>query len=465
MDTTYDVRIWKIEKRQRAKGVTYRVLWRVGEDRFRRSFKTAALAESFRGDLLAAAGRGEAFRSADGMPVSAGRKADERTWFRFACDYMDFKWRDASPGHRRNAAEALVTATFAMVRDVNGKPDDEELRREALRALNPNTRQRAGSEPRAVAWLAANTRAVADFQDGEVAHAVLAALGTRLDGRRCAASTARRKRMTLTNALDYAVSCKLLNRNPLGDLKSTAPSSGKAIRQVDRRSVVNPIQARTLLHAVKDLGTQGDHLYAFFGCMYFAALRPEEAACLIKKNLSLSREGWGTLYLEQAAPDIAAQWTDSGTRTEQRALKHRTAGETRPVPCPPELTAMLHRHIDKHGSSSDGRLFRGKRSHGRLSSSVYGRIWATARANALTTEVADSPLARRPYDLRHACVSTWLAAGIEPAWVAEWAGHSVAVLMQVYAKCLDGGDQLARSKVEAILGAARSGNEWGTDDR
>jgi integrase len=46
-------------------------------------------------------------------------------------------------------------------------------------------------------------------------------------------------------------------------------------------------------------------------------------------------------------------------------------------------------------------------------------------------EVASS-LARRPYDLRHAAVSTWLNAGVPSIRVAEWAGHSVAVLLQIY---------------------------------
>ena len=62
-----------------------------------------------------------------------------------------------------------------------------------------------------------------------------------------------------------------------------------------------------------------------------------------------------------------------------------------------------------------------------------------------------SPLARRPYDLRHAAVSTWLNGGVPPTQVAEWAGHSVAVLLDVYAKCLVGQDAMARRRVEAAL--------------
>lgn len=59
-----------------------------------------------------------------------------------------------------------------------------------------------------------------------------------------------------------------------------------------------------------------------------------------------------------------------------------------------------------------------------------------------------SMLARRPYVLRHACVSTWLNAGVPPAQVAEWAGHGVEVLLRVYAKCVDGDDQVALRRIE-----------------
>ncbi|GAA2330153.1 hypothetical protein GCM10009854_01180 [Saccharopolyspora halophila] len=78
-------------------------------------------------------------------------------------------------------------------------------------------------------------------------------------------------------------------------------------------------------------------------------------------------------------------------------------------------------------------------------------MWAQARKIAFVEDVANSPLAKRPYDLRHACVSMWLNAGVEPPRVAEWAGHSVRVLLEVYAKCLDSGEQLARQRVEQAL--------------
>jgi hypothetical protein len=56
------------------------------------------------------------------------------------------------------------------------------------------------------------------------------------------------------------------------------------------------------------------------------------------------------------------------------------------------------------------------------------RAWDKARRTALTQHEYRSPLARRPYDLRHACLSTWLNGGVAATQVAEWAGHSVEML-------------------------------------
>ena len=75
------------------------------------------------------------------------------------------------------------------------------------------------------------------------------------------------------------------------------------------------------------------------------------------------------------------------------------------------------------------------------------RTWAKARKKALTEAQYNSPLARRPYDLRHAGVSLGLNAGVPATQVAEWAGHSVKVLLQVYAGCIDGQDECSQADV------------------
>ena len=120
------------------------------------------------------------------------------------------------------------------------------------------------------------------------------------------------------------------------------------------------------------------------------------------------------------------------------------------MPCPPALTAMLHAHLESFGNGPDGLLFGGVRG-GELAESTYCSVWRKARVEALTAAEVASPLARRPYDLRHAAVSTWLNAGVAPTQVAAWAGHSVAVLLQIYAKCIVGQEDAARRRIDAVL--------------
>ena len=90
----------------------------------------------------------------------------------------------------------------------------------------------------------------------------------RLDGKNAAASTARRHRTIVANAMDYAIELGLLETNPIRALKWTAP---KVSSHVDRRSVVNPRQARALLAAVRAQQPSGPMLVAFFAVMYYAA--------------------------------------------------------------------------------------------------------------------------------------------------------------------------------------------------
>lgn len=88
----------------------------------------------------------------------------------------------------------------------------------------------------------------------------------------------------------------------------------------------------------------------------------------------------------------------------------------RPVPCHPEVTGILWSHIERYGYGADGRLFFGERG-GLISKVTYTKVFRAARAT-FTGEVRRGPLLARPYDFRHAAVSTWLAAGLAPAAVS-----------------------------------------------
>ena len=457
-EISYDARVYKTEVYKGSRVTTYKVQWKVGRRLWKEAFRTAAQADSFRSALLTAARKGEAFSAATGRPTAWERTNAETTWYEFACRYVDMKWKLASAKYRKDIARALTAATPALLAAGRGRPEDAAIRRALLR-YGFNTKQRADLPDdlaETLAWIARNSLPVSALTGAALARRVLEQATGRLDGRNAAASTARRHRTILANAMDYAIELDLLDSNPIRALKWTAP---KVSSQVDRRSVVNPRQARALLEAVRAQQPSGARLVAFFAVMYYAGLRPEEAINLRAADVVLPSkvrqdaqddDAWGELHLRSATPDAGSEWTDDGSRRERRQLKHRAEGDSRIVPTHPELTRILRDHFGQFGTASDGRLFSGVRG-GELPTITYRRAWIKARQTALTASEQASPLARRPYDLRHACLSTWLNGGVYPTQVAEWAGHSVDVLLRIYARCVVGQDERAMRRISEAL--------------
>jgi integrase len=120
-------------------------------------------------------------------------------------------------------------------------------------------------------------------------------------------------------------------------------------------------------------------------------------------------------------------------------------------PHPPVLVRLLRTHIKRFGTTLDGRIFQTARG-GILQDSGYNEVWDQARQAALTPAQYRSPLGRRPYDLRHAAVSLWLNSGVPATEVARRAGHGVAVLLKIYAHCIDGQATAANQRIAEALG-------------
>ncbi|GAB3402909.1 tyrosine-type recombinase/integrase [Flindersiella endophytica] len=405
------------------------------------------------------------------------------SWYAFACAFVDMKWKDASAGYRRDIARALVAATPAMISSTRGAPAAVDIRK-ALLDWGFNTKRRVSCPDRSATvlkWAARNSKPMSTLGDVAAVRVLLDTATTRLDGKRNAASTVSRNRAILYNAFEYAMELKVLPKNPLKDLKWNAP---KEAQEVDRRCVVNPGQAEALLEAVGVQRPSGPRLKALFGLMYYAALRPEEAILVSEDDFTLPAvewnedaqewrtwdaetqswhpyvedDDWGELQIRTAGPDVGGAWTDTGAQREERGLKHRPKGATRTVPAPPPLTRLVRAHIANFGTNGPGkRLFWGVRGDD-LPTITYRRAWDKARSEALSSHEYRSPLAKRTYDLRHGCVSTWLNAGVDPTQVAEWAGHSVAVLFKIYAKCLVGQYEAAKRRIGAALRPKRARN-------
>ena len=160
---------------------------------------------------------------------------------------------------------------------------------------------------------------------------------------------------------------------------------------VSLTTVASPAQVRVVLAQAARIRPE---LAAFFGCLYYTALRPEEAVTLRRADLILRARGRGKIIPTAACPRTGSAWTNTGTSHEPTGLKHRPGGTIRVVPIPPVLVSMVRRHLGDHGTTTDGRLFRGARG-GMLSESVYGRIWHAARRVALGPDLAATALARR----------------------------------------------------------------------
>jgi integrase len=128
------------------------------------------------------------------------------------------------------------------------------------------------------------------------------------------------------------------------------------------------------------------------------------------------------------------------------------------VPSPwPRLGAdrpgCLRGHLKKYGTGPGCRIFQTTRG-GIIQDSAYTAVWQAARQAALTPAQHASPLAGRVYDLRHAGVSLALNAGVPATEVARRAGHSVAVLLNSYAHCIDGQADAANKRIGDALGGS-----------
>ncbi|MEV0570671.1 tyrosine-type recombinase/integrase [Dactylosporangium sp. NPDC050588] len=471
--TTFDVRIWGIREhkgKDRKTGKprsTYRLRWLVAGEELGESFQTRALAESFRSRLVVAQREGVAFDEVTGLPEPMARALRTKSWYQHATEYVDMKWPHASPNHRKGIAETLATVTPALLASDRGVPDDKTMRA-ALYGYAFNTVARTAGPPpaklaSAVAWVQANTVNVSALKDAALVRKVLDTLALKMDGTPAGASTVTRKRAVFSNALRYAVELRLLDVHPLTLVSWTAPKKDES---VDRAVVANPKQAAALLAEVAKASPE---LEAFFGCMYYAGLRPEEVLHLTNDEFERPpREGaWGWLHLSGATVASGRGWNDEAEVNEDRGLKHRARMATRPVPVAPPLADMLVRHIAKYPPADNGRLFVTRRGPwGRyvptagqpIPNNTYTTAWRKAREKALTPAQQRSLLAKRPYDLRHACLSTWLNAGVPPTQVADWAGNSVKVLLEVYAKCLDGETATALNRISLALGLDPTGD-------
>jgi integrase len=117
------------------------------------------------------------------------------------------------------------------------------------------------------------------------------------------------------------------------------------------------------------------------------------------------------------------------------------------VPIPPRLVELLRSWIDEHELGPDDLLFRTRNDRRPAPSN-----WSRSLHRAYRT-VGHPPL--RVYDLRHACATTWLRAGVPLGEVARRLGHSVETLVSTYVGALQGDHVAANKLIDAAYSTTR----------
>lgn len=415
------------EKAQRR----YYVKWRVdGRDRTR-SFKTRVEADRFRSGLLAAIHDGQSFDAASGEPASWLEHSGAPTWWGWSQDWLALKWPQWSGHSRRSAVESLTLLTPLLVRD--GAPEPPPDLADWLRQTGYRPGTAAEGAP--AIWLDRWSIALHEIEPGLI-EKVLAAVCSRSDGFATAPAVARRRRGTLGAVLRAAVRRQLLTTNPMDRVEWRAPVGAVVI---DVATVPAPSDILAIVDHVAGLPSAGARYAALFATVGIAGMRPSEAIALRVHDLELPTRGWGLASVRGAVTSPGTRYTSDGIVTEAKGLKHRAADATREVPLSPVLVRLLRDHVDRF-EPVDGKVFSNARGRPPTSTN-YGPVWLRARAQLWPK---GHPLASATvYDLRHAAATMMLRAAVPPAEVARRLGHSVDVLMRVYAGVFD--DERERS--------------------
>ena len=240
--------------------------------------------------------------------------------------YADMKWPRLAPHSRASLADALATVTLALTKPASGRPPTRTLRAALYRhAFNP-TRRATTTDPawhgRSVARAGLAARHRAQRPAGHPGRA------------RCAPAAARWPRA----AASTIAATGQCSTTPPDTPSSSACSPGAAI--------------------LAEVTRLRPELTAFFGCLYYAALRPEEAVALRSANLVLAphRAGKADPHRRLPAHRLSVDQHRHAARTAASSTA-RTSGPGRPSPA--GLADLLRGPCASMSTAPDGRLFRG----------------------------------------------------------------------------------------------------------
>lgn len=392
------------------------------------AFTTRALADRYRSRLVVAHQDGEEFDQTTGEPTSWAPSAGDVPFHLWVREWLAGEWPEWQPRTRNSQVEAL--ARFVpLVRPSAAPEPPEALRAYLMQALRPGFDVR--QEHECERWLERWSPPLGDLNRGLLAKAEQA-LVTRVDSSGpLGPATASRYRKSCRTCVRRAFELEKIPADPW----PPAPK-GRGRRKVTRKSkpldvrrLPGPEAMATVIAAMRS-HQPGSRVYQLMSAvMYYGGLRPSEVVMLRPRALKLPESGWGRIDVTEADIDF----DESGDPKE---------GE-RSVPIPPVLVALLQAWLDERNLGEADLLFR-TRNGQRPTQSNWGRCLKRALKAAGLPPIP-------PYALRHAAATTWLRGGVPLGEVARRLGHSVETLVSTYVGVLDGDEETANQRIDAIL--------------
>lgn len=447
------VAIYKVRDRRKSRPTSnpFVLDWRVDGRSRTRAFPTRLAAEQFRSELYASLVAHERFDPATGLPVSWHRP-DVASFYEWCREWLAGEWATWSPRTRIAAVEALAyvvpVAVHRAAPALSGK-DAKALRSYLGEVLPPAPKGRpvdAFGDP----YQPERVERFETFLDrwsprlDELDRRLLAdaesRLAVRADGRPRGSSFSRYVKIA-RQCLERAVELDLLAANPWPP-RSRGHANRKAVRKAAGRGSGPLVDVETLPSVVEFtrlvdsmVSHQPASLQYRVMCetMFYGGLRPSEVVDLRLEDCRFPAEpdGFGEIRVRRAFVGLEEPGDPK-------------TGERR-VQIPPVLAASLAGHAERSGIV-EGFLFR-TRSGSRPTGSNWDRILHRACAKS-----GLRPL--RPYDLRHACATNWLNAGVSQGDCAARLGHSVETLHRFYVGVLSGDVVANNARIAAFLAAS-----------
>jgi integrase len=315
-----------------------------------------------------------------------GRKGDAETWERE--QYRALQLGDFIPPSQSNKPFAEVAAQFLESRRGQISPHSWRTDRDNLANIPT--------------WFAA--RPVSSIGESEVLRHLTEQLGTK------ARSTVQRAKTTLSAVFAYAVREKLINRNPVREVRM--PAGGTRVSEgVETFTEAELAETLKLQYRIKpQLATVTEFLS-------LTGLRWSELRALRVRDL-------------RSVPVPAVRV--SRAHSDGYAERGTKTGMARLVP-------LTNRALDIAKSRASGRKITDY-----LFTTTTGRQLSGNLFRGLVKWSETAPAGRTIHDLRHYAASSWLRAGIPVHQVSQWLGHANPnTTLKVYAHVLGESQDLA----------------------